>query len=148
MIWWFISTIRADNSGLKYWCTIEYIELDHRKKVNHIKLLLYDEILHLQLTLNPDRMMNSNSWHRSLWFTNMSRLATRPMRIVGTWWLVASPPRPTYLQPMHIRLKCHKNFFSRKRHSTENKKCDVRTNRVYKVVPKYMNFTYIIRLPF
>ena len=38
MIRWFISIIRVGDSGLKYWCIIEYTELDHRKKVIHIKL--------------------------------------------------------------------------------------------------------------
>ena len=33
-----------------YW---EYTELDHRKKVNHIKLSLYDEILYSLFAIDP-----------------------------------------------------------------------------------------------
>ena len=46
MIGWFILTIRVCDSKLKYWCIKEYSKLDHRKKVYHIKLSLYDEILY------------------------------------------------------------------------------------------------------
>ena len=40
---------------------MEYTELDHYKKVNHIKLSLYDEILHslIVITLNLERMVHT-----------------------------------------------------------------------------------------
>ena len=46
MIEWFISIIGVGDSRLKYWCIIEYIELDYRKKINHKQMVLYNKILH------------------------------------------------------------------------------------------------------
>ena len=46
MIGWFISTIKVGDYGFKYLCIMKYTKLDYCNKVYHIKLLLYDKILH------------------------------------------------------------------------------------------------------
>ena len=58
MIGWFILINKLGDSWLKYWYIIEYTELNYRKKINHIKLTLYDKILHLLLAIDWTRVID------------------------------------------------------------------------------------------